>query len=730
MDLNRYKPAAENLIHRAQAISVEAKHGRTEPIHLFAAIAEHDTFIIIAKRLRLKEGAVQKDAKVALNDIRKGPVGRNKLSNELLALLESLEASNSGIISEVDLLLTILNFHDDKVVSKILSQHRIDSARIKRAFENPPKNSKNKSSGNLAKYGVLIEQQIETSDYISVVSRQSLLDRLLEILCRRQKHHPLLVGESGVGKNALVLELAEHIYHDDVPPQLRGKQILALDVNALFSGTSLRGQLEERISGLIHDLREAGGETILLIEDLHQLVAAQASGNLMGALKPALDKGQVQIIGTTTPERFKKDVESNSTLKHYFQVLDVPEATKETTLGILKNLKPNLERYHGVKIESPALDAAVDLSKRFIAERYLPDKAIDLLDDAASQISIGNGSSVDADAVAKVASALTGIPLSKLVESEREKLLKMEARLESRVVGQSAALKSIANAVRRSRAGLREGTRPVGSFMFLGPSGVGKTELAKALSEFLFGDEHAMIRLDMSEYMEKHSVARMIGAPPGYHGFDEGGQLADAVRRKPYSVVLFDEIEKAHPDVLNILLQVLDDGRLTDSQGRLVDFRHAVIILTSNIGSMHLLNVGESGQIGDEMRALVMADCRAHFRPEFLNRLDELILFAGLTKPVLRVIADIQMKQLVGMLKEKGAQLTWGDGVMDALVEAGFEPEYGARPLRRAIQNLIQNPLSTQLLKHPIKPGDEIRIVKTSKGSKKSVLFDFQVKTG
>ena len=727
MDLNRYKPAAENLIHRAQAISVAEKHGRIGPVHLFAAIVEHDAFQVIATRLRLKEGVLQKDIESALNRLRRSDISHNKLGKELLQFFEGLEQSNSGIISEIDLLLGIINAHEDPDLSEILRKHRLDPERIKRAFSEDTPAQVDNHPVALSKFGVFLEHQISDTNYQPVIARDALFDRLLEILCRRQKHHPLLVGEQGVGKHALVLQLAERLHEGEVPGQLLGKQILALDVNSLVSGTTLRGQLEERISGLLAGLREAGGETILLVEDLHQLVSGQVSSNLMGALKPALDRGQVQIVGTTTPERYKKDIEQHGTLKHYFQVLEVPEPKPEVTQEILENLKSSLERYHGVQINKDALSTAVDLSTRFIGERFLPDKAIDLLDDAASQTAISSRKGkavVDADAVAKIASELTGIPLSKLVESEREKLLKMEARLEARVLGQPAALKSVANAVRRSRAGLRENTKPVGSFMFLGPSGVGKTELAKALSDFLFDDERAMIRLDMSEYMEKHSVARMIGAPPGYHGFDEGGQLADAVRRRPYSVVLFDEIEKAHPDVLNILLQVLDDGRLTDSQGRLVNFQHAVIILTSNIGGMHLLGVDSSGKIDAQMRALVLGDCQEHFRPEFLNRLDELILFAGLTKPVLKKIAAIQMKKLVAMMEKLGHNLVFDDDVLDLLVDVGFEPQYGARPLKRAFQKYIQDPLSVTLLENELSQGS-LRIAKRSQGNKETGLFDF-----
>ncbi len=671
-----------------------------------------------------------------------------------------------------------------------------------------------------------------------VIGRDEEVRRVMQVLSRRTKNNPVLIGEPGVGKTAIVEGLAQRIVNGDVPESLRNRELVTLDIGQLLAGAKYRGEFEERLKSVIKELVEAEGRYIVFIDELHTIVGAGAAEGAVDAsnmLKPALARGELHVVGATTLDEYRKHVEKDPALERRFQPVLVGEPSVPDTIAILRGLKEKYEVHHGVRITDNAIVAAATLSDRYIGDRFLPDKAIDLIDEAASRLRIEIDSlpqeideverrivqleiqrqallkekdkagqerrtaveqeiaqlreqsgamkaqwqaeksaigeiqsakaevealrneveqatrsgdlhraaelrygripelerkladdqarlaqaqasakylkeEVDAEDIAEIVARWTGIPVSKMLESERERLTKLEAELARRVVGQDAAVEAVANAVRRSRAGLQDPNRPTGSFIFLGPTGVGKTETARALAEFLFDDERAMVRLDMSEYMEKHAVARMIGAPPGYIGYDEGGQLTEAVRRRPYSVVLFDEIEKAHPDVFNVLLQILDDGRLTDSQGRVVDFRNTVIIMTSNIGSQYIVDAGAEvgGEMWERVGDQVRGELRNHFRPEFLNRVDDIIVFRPLSRADLAKIVDIQLRSLDRMLEARHLRLQVTPEARELLANTGYDPVYGARPLKRVIQRELQNPIAMEVLEGRYREGDTI----------------------
>jgi len=611
-----------------------------------------------------------------------------------------------------------------------------------------------------------------------VIGRQKEIERVIQVLSRRTKNNPVLIGEPGVGKTAIAEGLAQRIVDSNVPEILKEKRIVTLDMGSLVAGSKYRGEFEERLKKVIEEIRQAGN-IILFIDEMHTLIGAGAAEGAIDAaniLKPVLARGELQTIGATTLDEYRKHVEKDPALERRFQPIQVDEPTVEEAEEILFGLRDKYEAHHSVKISDEAIKAAVYLSDRYISDRFLPDKAIDLIDEAASKTRLkvhtappnlkeleeeieylskekeaavmaqeyekaaefrdkeqkkkqelkeqreawkngtrGQIQIVTDEDIAEIVSSWTGIPVSKLAQEESEKLLKMEEILHQRVIGQEEAIKAVSKAVRRARSGLKNPKRPIGSFIFLGPTGVGKTELARALAESLFGDEDALIRIDMSEYMEKHAVSRLVGAPPGYVGYDEGGQLTEAVRRKPYSVVLLDEIEKAHPEAFNILLQVLEDGRLTDSKGRTVDFRNAVLIMTSNVGASHLKQTGPLGftqPTADDkynaMKEKVLEALKKSFRPEFLNRIDETIVFHALEKSHIKEIVGLMLKELEARLKDNELSLDVKDKAKDVLAEKGFDPTYGARPLRRAIQRLIEDPLAEEMLKGTYKAGDTV----------------------
>jgi ATP-dependent Clp protease ATP-binding subunit ClpC len=658
-----------------------------------------------------------------------------------------------------------------KAIKEIRGGHRVTDARAESKYRSLEKYSRDLTE--LARQGKLDP----------VIGREDEIKRVMQILTRRTKNNPVIVGEAGVGKTAIAEGLAQKIVADDVPDSLKGHRVAALDMGSLVAGSKFRGEFEERLKAVMDEVKESKGEVILFIDEIHTVVGAGASEGAIDAsnmLKPALSRGELQTIGATTLDEYRKHIEKDKALERRFQPVFVGEPTVEQAIQILKGLKPRYEAHHKVKITDQAVEAAVKLSQRYITDRHLPDKAIDLIDEAASKLRIDRESApagvkasesklkqltdeeeaaslrndfeqaakikaerfkiekeynsaksewmkqskidevVDEEDIAQLVSKWTGIPVSQMMEGESQKLVHMEDRIHERMIDQEEAVTAVSEAIRRSRAGLKDPKRPIGSFMFLGPTGVGKTELARSLAWFLFDDETAMIRLDMSEYQEKHTVSRLIGAPPGYVGFEEGGQLTEAVRRRPYRVILLDEIEKAHPEVFNTLLQVLDDGRLTDGQGRTVDFKNTVIILTSNAGVEFIKREGPIGfatpksatkaqkQSYENMKDQVLSDVRKTFRPEFINRLDDIIVFHELNREQIGSIVELMVKDLQNRLAERKLKLELTRSAKNWLADTGYDPIYGARPLRRAIEKYVENTLSSKILSGDYKEGDTI----------------------
>jgi ATP-dependent Clp protease ATP-binding subunit ClpB len=846
MRLDKFTLRGQEAIQSAIELAERNQHQQVEPEHLLIAMLEQPEGIVrpILGKLGANVAVILNDTQAAVARLPRVQGGQQYFSSRLslvfTASQKKAEEMQDEFVSTEHLLLAIVEEKDGDA-GKILRQHGIIKEDLVKVIEQMRGGSRitdqnaEQNYQALSKYARDLTELARKGKLDPVIGRDDEIRRTIQVLSRRTKNNPVLIGEPGVGKTAIVEGLAQRIISGDVPETLRNKRLVGLDLGSMLAGAKYRGEFEDRLKAVLKEIENAQGQIILFIDELHTLVGAGAAEGAIDAsnmLKPALARGELRCVGATTLNEYQKYIEKDAALERRFQQVYVGEPTVEDTIAILRGLKERYEVHHGVRIKDSAIVAAATLSNRYITDRFLPDKAIDLIDESASRLRIeidslpqeidqlereiiqleierqalqreedekskarlkeieqriadlretssgmkakwqsekeaidhmrtakaeleqlrlqldqarnagdlGRASEiqygkipelesklkaeqdrlakfqqdgvmlkeeVDEEDVAEVVAKWTGIPVSRMLEGEMQKLVTMEERLGHRVIGQEEALTAVANAVRRARAGLQDPNRPIGSFIFLGPTGVGKTETARALAEFLFDDERAMIRLDMSEYMEKHAVARMIGAPPGYVGYEEGGQLTEAVRRRPYSVVLFDEIEKAHTDVFNVLLQILDDGRLTDSKGRTVDFKNTVLIMTSNLGSREI-----QAAEGDEkqVREAVIQELRLHFKPEFLNRIDDVVVFHQLSREQIGQIIEVQLEHLKAMLTDRGVTLVLDPSARELLMREGYDPTYGARPLKRAIQSLIQNPLAVKLLQGEILPGQTVHV--------------------
>ena len=786
MDISTYfSQRAKDIIQMAAEKAVDSGSRNIDTEHLLWAAVNYDDVVVrVLKELKVDNELLQDQLNEVIGSdegITHGTPGLTPRAKEVLqlAFYESQELGHHYIGGE-HILLGLIE-EGEGIAAQIFEKYGISLTQARQAVikvvgegdESGEKVEESSVTPTLDKYSRDLTKLAKEGKIDPVIGRSDEITRVIQILCRRKKNNPVLIGEPGVGKTAIAEGLAYRIATGNVPEVLLHKTVKELDVAALIAGASHRGEYEERIQKVLKELEKSGRDTILFIDELHTIVgsgAPEGQMDLSNMLKPALARGDIQIIGATTLSEYKKYIEKDAALERRFQIVLVGEPTVDQTIEILRGLRDRYEAHHRVKISDEAITAAAVLSEKYIQDRVLPDKAIDLIDEAASKVKLevssepeelrelkrkiesmekerealtrsgnyekaaeikveieklktkleplvekwnkvkGTGTPVvKTEDVAEVLSRATGIPVTELCEEERDRLLKLEETLHQRVVGQDEAVKAVSEAVRRSRVGLKDPRKPIASFLFMGPTGVGKTLLAKALAKQIFGDEDAIIRIDMSEYMEKFSVSRLIGSPPGYVGYEEGGQLTEAVRRKPYCVILLDEIEKAHSDVFDILLQVLDDGRLTDAQGRTVSFKNTIIIATSNIGANKIQEFVKKGEKDwNKLKEELMADLKSYFKPEFLNRLDDIIVFKSLDKKQIKEIARILLEDVKGLVKAQGMEIEFDDSVIELVASIGYDPEFGARPMERVIQNVVENPLADALLEGKFNKGDTI----------------------